>query len=163
MANVAPEALHSACQLSEQTFINDYPKKVIMEFYVRFMDYSGDFTRIELISSCSDLSTVMINMICSWDPSINLLHPINDPSWPKNLQFFHLWMQRAAATCRFDTFCGVPVEASEGAITPPIPCQQICIILLYYIILYYMLYYIILYYIILYIYIYYVMYIYNYI
>ena len=113
------------------------------------MDYSGDFTRIELISSCSDLSTVMINMICSWDPSINLLHPINDPSWPKNLQFFHLWMQRAAATCRFDTFCGVPVEASEGAITPPIPCQQICIILLYYIILYYViLYYIILYYII---------------
>ena len=122
-----------------------------MEFYVRFMDYSRDITRIELISSCSDLSTVMINMICSWDPSINLLYPINDPSWPKNLQFFHLWMQRAAATCRFDTFCGVSVEASEGAITPASPCQQICIILLYY---YYIYIYLIYIYIICYVYIY---------
>ena len=62
-------------------------------------------------------------------------------------------MQRAAATYRFDTFCGVSVEASEGAITPQAHASRYALyycIILYYIILYYIIYYIILYHIILY-------------
>ena len=125
------------------------------------MDYSRDFTRIELISSCSDLSTVMINMICSWDPSITCCIQSMIHHDQKTCNFSISECSEQLQHVALTPFVVFPLKLQKAPSPPkPMPADMHYTIVLYYIILYYIilyhiilyiiLYYIILYYIILY-------------